>query len=186
MKKISVKYFSNYKSFTFPCLIYALNLSVFWSKIAQKDKKLLKATITAKSWSKGQVAKTGLSRTLLQARGRGLLKNIWVGCAAWTMGSLAYKRIGDKIFETLYSNRVTSENKESTSFPCPLRSKLGFLLFSKGSSNSGTTLLGGDGGEKLYFPLLKSGNRQKAPLGRSVSTHFVANCKSVVNFATLY
>ena len=78
MKKISVKYFSNYKSFTFPCLIYALNLSVFCSKIAQKDKKLLKATITAKSCSKGQVAKTGLSRTLLQARGRGLLKNIWV------------------------------------------------------------------------------------------------------------
>ena len=31
----------------------------------------------------------------------------------------------------------------------------------------------GMGEEKLYFPLLKSGKRQKAPLGRSVSTHFV-------------
>ena len=34
------------------------------------------------------------------------------------------------------------------------------------------------GEEKLlnYFPLLKSVERQKAPLGRSVSTNFVADC----------
>ena len=30
--------------------------------------------------------------------------------------------------------------------------------------------------EKLYFPLVKSGKRKKAPLGQRVSTHFVADC----------
>ena len=85
--------------------------------------------------------------------------------------------IADKIVETLYSNRVTSEN-ERIHTPA-LHSKLGCLLFSKGSSNSGTTLYegdGGGGGEELFFPLLKSEKRQKAPLGRSVSTHFVGDC----------
>ena len=41
--------------------------------------------------------------------------------------------------------------KESTPLPCPLHSKLGCLLFSKGSSNTGTTLHGGDGGGKVIF-----------------------------------
>ena len=41
--------------------------------------------------------------------------------------------IGDKIVETLYLNRVTSENKRIRTFPCPLHSKLGCLLFSIGS-----------------------------------------------------
>ena len=46
--------------------------------------------------------------------------------------------IGDKIVETLYSNRASSENqKKSASLPPPLHSKLGCLLFSIGSSNSG-------------------------------------------------
>ena len=56
--------------------------------------------------------------------------------------------IGDKIVETLYSNRVTSENKviypPSPSPPF----KVGEGLFPIGSSNSGTTLHGGDGGGK--------------------------------------
>ena len=34
----------------------------------------------------------------------------------------------------------------------------------------------GMGEETLSFPLLKSGKRQKVHLGRSVSTHFVADC----------
>ena len=46
--------------------------------------------------------------------------------------------IGDKIVETLYSNRASSENqKKSTPLPPPLHSKLGCLFFSIGSSNSG-------------------------------------------------
>ena len=78
--------------------------------------------------------------------------------------------IGDKLVETLYSNRVTSHKKETT----PLHSKLGCLLFSTGSSNSGTTLHGGDGEEKALLYPFKVGKRQKAPFGRSVSTNFVA------------
>ena len=35
----------------------------------------------------------------------------------------------------------------------------------------------GMGEEKLYFPLLKSEKRQKVPLGRRFSTHFVASCR---------
>ena len=35
----------------------------------------------------------------------------------------------------------------------------------------------GMGEEKLYFSLLKSVKHQKAPLGQSVSTHFVADCR---------
>ena len=35
----------------------------------------------------------------------------------------------------------------------------------------------GMGEEKLYFPLLKSVKHQKAPLGGSVSTHFVADSR---------
>ena len=48
--------------------------------------------------------------------------------------------IGDEIVET------------SVPLPCHLLSKLGRLLFSIGSSNSGTTLHGGDGGGKAIFP----------------------------------
>ena len=47
--------------------------------------------------------------------------------------------IGDKITET---------ETNPHPFPLPLHSKLGSLLFSIGSSNSGTTLHGGDGGGK--------------------------------------
>ena len=69
--------------------------------------------------------------------------------------------IGDKIVQTLYSNRVTSDEitKESTPLPPPFHSKLGCLLFSIGSSNSGTTLLVEDGGGKALFSLLKSVKR---------------------------
>ena len=34
----------------------------------------------------------------------------------------------------------------------------------------------GLGEKKLHLPILKSGKRQKSLLGRSVSTHFVADC----------
>ena len=42
--------------------------------------------------------------------------------------------------------RMISENKRIYTPPPPLHSKLGFLLFSTGSMNSGTTLHGEDGG----------------------------------------
>ena len=76
--------------------------------------------------------------------------------------------IGDKIVETLYSSRVTSENKRIITPlpppPPPLHLKLGCLLFYIGSPKSGTTLHGGDGGEKVYFSLFKSVRRQKVAL----------------------
>ena len=66
--------------------------------------------------------------------------------------------IGNKTFETVYSNSVTSENKTIHPPPSPLPPPLssiqswGILLFSTGSLNSSTTLHGGDGGGKALFP----------------------------------
>ena len=92
--------------------------------------------------------------------------------------------IGDKLVDTLYSNRVTSENKRN--YTPLLHSKLECLLFSTGSSNSGTTLHGGDGeGKALLYPL-KSVKRQKAPFGRSVSTNFVATLHGGIGEEKLY
>ena len=69
--------------------------------------------------------------------------------------------IGDKLVETLYSNRVTSENK--INYTPPLHSKLGRLLFSTGNFNSGTTLHGGDWeGKALLYPF-KVGKTSKSP-----------------------
>ena len=59
--------------------------------------------------------------------------------------------IGNKIVETLYSNRVTTEDKKSTPLPHPVHSKLGCLLFSTGSLNSYTTLHGRYGGGKALL-----------------------------------
>ena len=71
--------------------------------------------------------------------------------------------IGDKLVETLYSNRVTSENKRIHTPPLPLHSKLRYLLFSTGSSNSGTTLHGGNGRGKGSFSPFKIGKTSKSP-----------------------
>ena len=62
--------------------------------------------------------------------------------------------IGEKIVETLSSNGVTSENKTIYTSRL-LHSKLGYLLFSTGCSNSDITLHGGSGGEKALFPLCR-------------------------------
>ena len=69
--------------------------------------------------------------------------------------------IGDKLVGTLYSNRVTSENKRN--YTPPLHSKLRCLLFSTGSSNSGTTLHGGDGEGKTLLCPFKVGKTSKSP-----------------------
>ena len=90
-----------------------------------------------------------------------------------------------QIVETLYSNRVTSENKRIHTPPLSPPFKVGRFVISKGSSNSGTTLHGGDGGgggSYNYFPLQGQKKCQKAPLGQSVSTHFVGDCNLIQNF----
>ena len=79
--------------------------------------------------------------------------------------------IGDKIVETLYSNKVTSKNKTIDTPPPLLHSQLGCLLFSVGSLNSGTTMHGGDGEGKALFSPFKVNKTSE-----SVSTNFVAVC----------
>ena len=74
-----------------------------------------------------------------------------------------------QIVETLYSNRVTSENKRIHTPPLSPPFKVGGFVISKGSSNSGTTLHGGDGGESYnYFPLQGQKKCQKAPLAIAI------------------
>ena len=86
--------------------------------------------------------------------------NVWSKCDfsiyTWYLhGAKIRPTIGDKIVDTLYTNRVTSENKRIRAPPLPPpppHSKLGCSLFSIGSSNISTTLHWGDGGGKARFP----------------------------------
>ena len=65
------------------------------------------------------------------------------------------------------------QNNLQLSPPPPLPTSppfnVGMFVASYSSSNSGTTLLGGDGVGKLYFPLFMLAKCQKAPLGQNVS-----------------
>ena len=89
------------------------------------------------------------------------LSSFWILCA------MAKATIGDKIVETLYSNRVTSENKRIHT--PPLHSRLRCLLFSIGNSNSGTTLYGGDGGGKALFSPFEVRETSESPFTAIVS-----------------
>ena len=88
-----------------------------------------------------------------------------------------YVQLATKKFRHQHSNRVTSENKTiHTSFPYQtFHSKLACLLFSASSSNSSTTLHGGNGGRKALFSPFEVVKLQKGPLGHSVSTYFVTD-----------
>ena len=70
------------------------------------------------------------------------------------MNPLTEPAVGDIVVEKLSSNGVTSENKTIYT-PRLLHSKLGYLLFSTGRSNSDIILHGGSGGEKALFPLCR-------------------------------
>ena len=80
---------------------------------------------------------------------------------------MAKATIGDKIVEALYSNRVTSEDKRIHT--PPLHSRLRCLLFSIGSSNSGTTLYGGDRGGKALFSPFEVREMSESPFRAIVS-----------------
>ena len=71
--------------------------------------------------------------------------------------------IGDKIVDTLYSNRVTTQRTKESTASSPVHSKLGCLLFSIGSSNCGITLHGGDGGGKALFSPLEVSKVSESP-----------------------
>ena len=74
--------------------------------------------------------------------------------------------IGDKIFETLYSNRVTSENKIIHIPPLrlPLHSKLGCLVSFYRWLEQRQTLNGGGGGGKALFCPIEVGKTSERPL----------------------
>ena len=71
--------------------------------------------------------------------------------------------IGDKIVETLFLNRVISENKRIRTPPLSPSFKVGvFVVFYRQLEQGHNTLHRGDGRGKLYFLLLKLIKRKKA------------------------
>ena len=77
--------------------------------------------------------------------------------------------IGDKIGETLSSNWVTLRTKQFTPLCPPLHSKLRFLLFSIGISQTAAQYcMEGVGKGKLYFPFLS-----KHTFGRPFGAEFL-------------
>ena len=80
-------------------------------------------------------------------------------------------------------NRVTSENiRIHTPSPLPSIQSWDVSCFLKVARTVAQHCMKGKGEETLSFPLLKSGKRQKAHLGRSVSTHFVIDCSLTMSF----
>ena len=69
--------------------------------------------------------------------------------------------------------------KQSEPLPHPLRSKLGVYCFLQIARTRPQHCMEGVGEGKFYFPFFKSAKRRKGPLGQSVSTNFVADCRKV-------
>ena len=80
--------------------------------------------------------------------------------------------IDNKIVETLYSNRVTSENKRIQTRPLSPPFKLGCLLFSVGCSNRGTALHGRYGRTKAIFSPFEVSKTSKCPFSASCLNSF--------------
>ena len=93
--------------------------------------------------------------------------------------------IGDKIVETLYSNRVTQEKKESASLPCPLHSKLGCFRFLQVARTSAQHCMEGEGEKKLYFSLLKLVKRKKAQFWAKCLNSFCRRLQSYSEWFTI-
>ena len=72
--------------------------------------------------------------------------------------------MGNKIVETSYSNRVSSENKRIHTPSPPLHSKFGCLLFYIGCWNSGKTLHRGDGSGKALFSPFEVSETSESPV----------------------
>ena len=88
---------------------------------------------------------------------------------------LAHLWIRDQIVETLFSTGVTSENKTiHTPPPIPSSQCWGGCCFVQVAGTVAQHCVEGVGWEKLCFPKIQRGS-----LVQSVSTKFVADCRSV-------
>ena len=88
---------------------------------------------------------------------------------------LAHLWIRDQIVETLFSTGVTSENKTiRTPPPIPSSQCWGGCCFVQVAGTVAQHCVEGVGWEKLCFPKIQRGS-----LVQSVSTKFVADCRSV-------
>ena len=67
------------------------------------------------------------------------------------MATFAIQTIGDKIVDTLYSNRITLENKRIHTPSLSPPFKVGVFVVFYSSLNSSTTLHEGDGERKAIF-----------------------------------
>ena len=78
--------------------------------------------------------------------------------------------IGEKIVETLFLNRVISENKRIRTPPLSPPFKVGvFVVFYRQLEQGHNTLHRGDGGGKLYFLLFEVNKTLKSPVLGKVS-----------------
>ena len=92
---------------------------------------------------------------------------------------LAHLWIRDQIVETLFSTGVTSENKTiHTPPPIPSSQCWGGCCFVQVAGTVAQHCVEGVGWEKLCFPLFKLA-KYRGSLVQSVSTKFVADCRSV-------
>ena len=82
--------------------------------------------------------------------------------------------IGDKIVETLYLNRVVSENKGIRTPPLSPPLKVGVFVVFYRQLEQGYNIARRGWGRKAIFRPLE--DVKKPSFGRSVSTHFVADC----------
>ena len=164
------------------------NLWILWAMIyipswtTKKHKKKLFPGHYIQSWKKFK----DFSRT--SPKIQGLLKTVWTLCGYYPVSFesfLKYFIWRSDPCTTLRNNWKLSQQsatellrlctqigsfqrtKECTTLPPPLHTKLGCLLFSAGSSNSGTNIAWRGWGRKSFtVPLsLKSVTRQKASLG---------------------
>ena len=83
--------------------------------------------------------------------------------------------VGGGVLIALFSNLIPFE--DCTLYLQYLYSTLGVCSFLKVARTAAKHCMERMRDEKLYFHLLKSGKHQKAPLGQSVSTHFVTDWK---------
>ena len=97
------------------------------------------------------------------------------------MATFAFQTISDEIVETLHSNWVTPKNKRIHTPRLSFPFKVGVIavFYRSCSSNSGTTLPGGDGRGKALFSPFEVGKSPFRAKCTSQLIYFVADCSLV-------